>query len=1177
MICSTCQAENKEGAKFCKVCGAALALRCTNCGAPYEAGQRFCDECGAALAPAAAVVVPPTAPPAEVAPELRLVSVLFVDLVGFTALSETREAEDVRELLGHYFESARTIVDRYGGVVEKFIGDAVMAVWGAPVAREDDAERAVRAALEIVDAVTVFGEEVGAAGLRARAGVATGQAAALENPGEGLVVGDRVNTASRVQTSADPGTVFVDEVTRHVTSAAIAYEDAGEQAVKGKAKPLQLWRAARVVAGVGGREREQVFEAPFVGREGDLRLLKELLHGAVERRAARLVAVSGAAGVGKTRLRREFSNYIDGLVDTYLWHSGRCLSYGEGVAYWALGEMVRQRLGIAEDAPALEAAAKLDAGLDRWISDAADREFLSPRLGALVGVAEPGLGREELFAGWRLFFERLAEHQPVILVFEDLQWADAGLLDFIEHLLEWSAASPIFVLTLSRPDLAARPEGWPAGRRGAMFLVLEPLDDGAMRELLEGLVAGLPDEAAARIVARAEGVPLYAIETVRALADRGVVAERDGALELAGELGELDVPASLGSLLAARLDSLGRDERALVKAMSVFGGAFPRSSVVALAEVPEDRLDTLLEELVHKQVLMIRADRLSPDRGQYAFAQGMLRTVAYEMLSRGERKVRHRAAAEHLRRAFPNDGEDVAEVIASHYLDAYRAAMDDPDSDELRLLSLDALRRAAQRAATVGAPEVAERSYRTASELATDAVERAELTQSAGEMAFRAGRMHESLELLETAAAAYRAAGHEREAARLTRSMSRSLVRLGRNDEAAERLVGALETLGTERLDAEVGALNRALGHALAFAGRYDEAAPAIEAALVIAQALELPQLLCQALTDKAVIYLQTSRAEEARGLLDTATEIAERDDLVDELGRARANSANLRVQWDVTGADELLESIIAIARRRGDRYQVAHSAGNLMQVHLLTGRWDEIERLSRELLEENEHRPASEMVHYPLTMLAVLRGDIGRARESLGHLDAWKETEDPEFRSIYGAAVVGVLAAEGQFDEALERGDAMLDEAIGKLSVANESVRYAWPDTLQAALELGRVERARELVTLLGDEPPGHVPPFLRFQLARGRALTDWMADDQDGVEAGLTAAIEGFRSLGYPYWLARAELDLAAWLQGQGRHSESALLLAEAAATLEMLGAAPALRRARALQASLADALTG
>ena len=413
----------------------------------------------------------------------------------------------MRELLGRYFDSARTIVDRYGGVVEKFIGDAVMAVWGAPVAREDDAERAVRAALEIVDAVAVFGDEVGAAGLKARAGVVTGQVAALDSPSEGLVVGDRVNTASRVQSAADPGSVFVDEVTRQVTSASITYEDAGEHTVKGKLEPLRLWRALRVVAGVGGSQREQGLDAPFVGRDGDLRLVKELFHGALERQSARLVAVSGEAGIGKTRLRREFFNYIDGLADTILWHSGRCLSYGKGVAYWALAEMVRQRMSINEEASEEDASAKLALALDRWIPDAAEREFLAPRLGALLGVAEPGLGRDELFAGWRLFFERLATHEPVALVFEDLQWADEGLLEFIESVLDWSASSPIFVLTLARPELAAGREGWPAGRRGATTLVLEPLGDASMRELLGSLVDGLPEDAAARIVARAEGVP----------------------------------------------------------------------------------------------------------------------------------------------------------------------------------------------------------------------------------------------------------------------------------------------------------------------------------------------------------------------------------------------------------------------------------------------------------------------------------------------------------------------------------------------------------------------------------------------------------------------------------------------------------------------------------------------
>src|SRR5579884_1278166 len=558
MVCPTCQAENKDGAKFCKSCGTPLAPRCPSCGAPHEAGQRFCDECGSALETAppvgnsggagpAVADAPAQATPVAHEPalaELRMVSVLFVDLVGFTSLSEAREAEDVRELLGRYFESARTIIERHGGTVEKFIGDAVMAVWGVPLAREDDAERAVRASLEIVDAVNVFGAEVGAPDLRARAGVVTGQVAALINPGEGLVVGDRVNTASRVQSAAAPGSVFVDEVTRQVTSASIAYEDAGEHAVKGKAEPLRLWRAMRVVAGVAGNQREQGLEAPFVGRDADLRLLKELFHQALERRSARLVAVSGEAGVGKSRLLREFTNYTDGIAERVLWHAGRCLSYGEGVAYWALAEMVRQRFGIAEDEPADSAAAKFDDGLRRWMLDETDRSFAAPRLGALLGRVEPGLSREELFAGWRLFFERLAAQHPVVLAFDDLQWADAGLLDFVEHLLEWSAEHPIFVLTLARPDLADRHPTWTAGRRNATTLSLEPLSDEQMAALLDELVPGLPNEVRHRIVDQADGVPLYAVETVRSLIDRDLVQPVDGVYRLVGQVDTLQVPAS---------------------------------------------------------------------------------------------------------------------------------------------------------------------------------------------------------------------------------------------------------------------------------------------------------------------------------------------------------------------------------------------------------------------------------------------------------------------------------------------------------------------------------------------------------------------------------------------------------------------------------------------------------
>ena len=329
MRCPACGGDSPEGKRFCADCGGLLVAACSECGAPLEPGKRFCGDCGTPV-PAASAVERSAAPAdtAQPAPgasslttELRHVSVLFCDLVGFTPLSESKDPEDVRELLSGYFELARAIVARYGGIVEKFIGDAVMAVWGVPIAREDDAERAVRAGLELVSAVGAYGAEH-ATDLQARVGIVTGGAATTETAEEGLVIGDRVNTAARIQSVAPPGCCYVDETTRAATAAAIAYTDAGEHAVKGKAEPVRLFRAARVVATVAGSARSSGLEAGFIGRDRELRLVKELFHGTAERHSARLVLVSGVAGVGKSRLAWEFEKYIDGLAGTVLWHAG---------------------------------------------------------------------------------------------------------------------------------------------------------------------------------------------------------------------------------------------------------------------------------------------------------------------------------------------------------------------------------------------------------------------------------------------------------------------------------------------------------------------------------------------------------------------------------------------------------------------------------------------------------------------------------------------------------------------------------------------------------------------------------------------------------------------------------------------------------------------------------------
>src|ERR671918_789456 len=419
LVCSTCGTKNRPGRRFCAECGAVLAIACSSCGAANEPGDRFCGECGSPLGEGE--VRPPR--PATAQAERRHVSVLFADLVGFTSLSENRDPEEVRDLLSRYFDGCSRLIGRYGGVVEKFIGDA---------------ERAVRAGLDLTAAVAAIGEESGARDLRARVGVLTGEAAVtLGAEGQGMVAGDLVNTASRIQSVAEPGAVLVGDSTRQAAEAAVAFEDAGRRSLKGKEEPTQLWQAVRVVGTRKGALRTEGLEAPFVGRDREMRLVKELFPASAEEGKAHLVWVVGGGGGGKTRLSWEYERYVDGLAEEVWWHRGRCLAYGEGVAYWALAEMVRSRAGIVEGEEPTSASAKLRSTIAEHLSDPEERKWVEPRLAHLLGLEDrTAPDQADLFSAWRLFFERLADQSPATLVFEDLQWADTALLDFIEYLLE---------------------------------------------------------------------------------------------------------------------------------------------------------------------------------------------------------------------------------------------------------------------------------------------------------------------------------------------------------------------------------------------------------------------------------------------------------------------------------------------------------------------------------------------------------------------------------------------------------------------------------------------------------------------------------------------------------------------------------------------------------------------
>ena len=465
-----------------------MATTCPACGAANDPEDRFCGDCGADIGGSGAAgggaggaagsrALPPgigsPAAAQVLATERRLVSVLFADLVGFTTLADDSDPEAVREFLGRYFDVAREVVERYGGAVEKFIGDAVMAVWGTPTVREDDAERAVRAALDLVAAVpglaTPGGERP-----QARAGVLTGEAAAVVGAqGQGMVAGDLVNTASRLQAAAPPGTVLVGEATLRAAGEAIVFEAAGEQLLRGKIAPVPAWRAVRVIAGRRGAGRSSRVEPPFVGRDEELQLLKDLLHATDRDGRARLASIIGIAGIGKSRLAWELEKYVDGVAADIYWHRGRSPAYGEGLAFWALGEMVRERAGIAESDDAPTSRHKLAAALREYVDDSTERAWMEPRLAALLGLeAAPPGEREEFEAACRSLFERISERGTVVLVFEELQWADPALLDFIETITDRSRARPILVVTLSRPGAARTAAD--LGRRPAQLLEPAP-------------------------------------------------------------------------------------------------------------------------------------------------------------------------------------------------------------------------------------------------------------------------------------------------------------------------------------------------------------------------------------------------------------------------------------------------------------------------------------------------------------------------------------------------------------------------------------------------------------------------------------------------------------------------------------------------------------------------------
>lgn len=918
--CPVCGTPNEDDRKFCGECGSGLTRACGVCGTPNPASVKFCGECGTRLDEASPE--PQTIP---LQAERRLVTVLFADLTGFTTFSEGRDPEDVRSMLTGYFDRSREVVESFGGVVDKFIGDAVMAVWGAVRSNDDDAERAVRAGLELVDAVAKMALDQGSPDLALRVGVLTGEAAV--GPGgndKGLVVGDLVNTASRLQSIAEPGTVLVGEPTMRASSAAIAFQPLGDQTVKGKSIPVSAYRVEQILSEVGGRGRAGVLEPPFVGRSDELRLLKDLRESVGRDKRARHVSIVGEGGIGKSRLAWEFQKYADGLVETTYWHQGRSPAYGDGVAFWAVKEMIHRRAGILETDSDDDALAALDQALEEFL-DAEDAAWVRPRLHAVLGVGPaPSGSRSELDSAVRLFFQGVARRAPVVMVFEDLQWADPGVLDFVEDLTEWSRDHPILVVSLARPELLDRRPDW-GTKGGTMSLRLAPLPPEDMRRLVEGAMPDLGPDTVDIVVERSGGVPLFAVELLRGISEGSI---------------DKTIPETIQAAIGARLDRLAPGHRALAQDAAILGQSFTIEALTAVADIQAHEVHEILEELSKSQLVEPVRDPRSPERGQYRFVQSMIQEVAASRLNREAKRQRHLAAAHYL---LERDDPELAAVVADHFLQAYNASPSGEQSDELKAEARGTLLEALRRAEEVRSYEQVLSTGDIALQLTDRDAERAPIWESMAAAANHHSQPDRAYDLAMLALDEARANGADEDEDRVVALVGDISVST-RREGATDLLRDHLEQRNHELSNDHLVQVASKLAHTLMQESRMVESLEVAERCLVAAERRRLWPILIDTLITKSVDLSSVPRPEEALILLQGAIEMADKRELLDQAIRGRINltyltfnSDPLVAQKDVREALELaklagnislahfcLNNMIADQYRVGDRDQIA-------------------------------------------------------------------------------------------------------------------------------------------------------------------------------------------------------------------------------------------------------------
>jgi class 3 adenylate cyclase/tetratricopeptide (TPR) repeat protein len=1134
-------------------------ISCSNCGKENPAEASFCMSCGTPLGALAH----------SAAEERKIVTALFCDLVGFTATSESADPEDVHKMLAAYFEIARARIESFGGVVEKFIGDAVVGVFGVPAAHEDDPERAVRAGLRIAEDAEEL-EAVGGAPLKLRVGINTGEALVRlglsPGSGEGFLSGDSINTASRIQSIAPEMGVAVGLGTYEATAAVFDYEELEPATLKGKSEPVRVFHAKSPRARLG-TDLTRTHDTPFIGREIDLALLKGIFEKTMAATSPQLVTVVGEPGLGKSRIVAELGAYIDTRPELITWRQGRCLPYGEGITFWALGEILKAHAGISESDTPEVATSKLEAVLP----GGEERPWFRQRLLPLLGIeASSSAAREELFTAWRRFLEHIAEQDPTVLVFEDLHWADEAMLAFLEHLAYQAEAVPLLVIGTARPELFERHPDYTNGLRNTTHINLAPLSEEETARLVSALLETtvIPAELQQPILDRAGGNPLYAEEFVRLLKDKDLLIKKGASWELR-EGAEVPFPDSVQALIAARLDTLSADTKSMLADAAVVGKVFWAGAIAAMGDRDPAAVTDTLRQLSRKELVRPARRSSIEDEAEYAFWHILARDVAYGQLPRASRSSRHVAAARWIEAKASERVGDLADVLAYHYstaLELARAAGQTEQATELEATALRFLTLAGERALGLDTAAALTNLERALALTPEGHPERPEALVRFSEAAFNAGRFTQASGALEEAIAAFRAAGEIPAAASAMGWLVRPFERLGdpRQWTLPVEALALLEPLGPS--PALVDALTEVAGLD-ALQGRSEEAIEGADRAVGLAFELGLPR------PARALGYRGLARADlgEVEGLADfrEAIELAAEAEQGREVAALHNNLALSLAEFEGPVAClEVLRDGIAYAKPRGLNAYLDMLTESMVDVLVDTGEHEEVLSLAAEMaprLEASGDVWGLNAIRAAQARVVALRGEGAQAAEVLEWLvPAARGTKDPQTVVFGLGSSALVRVGLGQDDAAA----ALLIELESYPGARDNSYYSALlPAMVRGALGIRESELAERLV--IGVE--ARYPYAEHALVAANAALTEAREDLQVAADAYADAA-DRWKRFGVVPEHAFALLGQGRCLLSLSRPNEASPVLEHAREIFELLKAAPALAETDALLAAAA-----